>query len=587
MRIFIVICLLILPHGAFANYDINKANEAYEIYTQAQKALDEGRLVDAERLAKAAIAKHPKEGGIKIGATKTFVFDRHTRQTREVVIGQHRDYLPSEIVQSVVNARAANANLVRISAKQAHPPKLNLSLRINDQSGEGIVHAYEQLELTLTVKNEGESSAEALKGYLFIQNMNMRFPFTLDVLSAGREHVVTQTLTVPHDVSNRTTTIQVEVLERDGFDVKQTFSAKTRAFRIPRYTLTSLDTTGNHIVPGRQARTVFKITNTGKDPLFDVHLVPGVNDTRALKVAQAKTDSIDMLLPGQSNVVILDYHVTQALGPNQKLPLLMQLNTYGYEGKLSATNLYTTAIEYANDAQWAQLKRDQHNSEHILMPLAKTLLLCVETAKTQQQDNCEQLQSNVGKAWREYGHQFAIKTLSYTKILNYLTQIRSTLDEHDVKQLIVYVASAESNVNGQTLMLTKALSLSEFSRRLSKLFDGPMQLWLETSFSGRSNPLSVAIMPNINKLPANMQLVVAATPYQHNQQDLATTQGVFTDALQTYFRSASTASDSAQLMQGFVTFFETHYAPSLPFFQSPWHRGAPNQDPIIYVKESL
>ena len=182
------------------------------------------------------------------------------------------------------------------------------------------------------------------------------------------------------------------------------------------------------------------------------------------------------------------------------------------------------------------------------------------------------LQGNIFNHWVALGHGFESVDMEVTEPQSYIRALKGMLVNNEYKHLLIYIAG-EGEVLGHDLYLSQSQNHPyQRLQRLNQIFSGKITLWLEMSFAPRPSVLPMtAVVTMKEDIADNFSVLVATQPMQINQRDAGMNQGVFTDALQTFFGQERQLITSSELMQEFVTFFNSTYSQTLTQMQTPWY----------------
>ena len=577
MHRLILLCLCVglsySVQGWARDYDLTDTDEAHALYLKAKDALAEGRLVDAERLAKQAIALVDVHGQIPLKAIPMKRYIREKRQTVTTIAGTYVNYYPRQILADVEKGYKAVADIEKLRMKQAEPPKLNIVITLLDQSGDGELQAYESGTVRISLKNVGKGLAEDTELRVSIGDFVTTTEFNMGDVALGQKVEQDLTFKVPKDIDNGRINIVAKVTEKDGFSAQERIRVRSQSMLPPRLQIVPHLEFSEDIIPGRDARTMFMVTNIGSQPIFNVSIKGVPNDNKTLRIHDISSESIPMLQPGKSTSFALRFAVTEAAEPGMTLPLFVQVNSAGFEGEYINPRLVVSQTQYQHNAQWASLKQAQQQSRTVLVPDTKTFVLCMQTRIAANSDNCMGLQGNIFNHWVALGHGFESVDMEVTELQSYIRALKGMLVNNEYKHLLIYIAG-EGEVLGHDLYLSQSQNhpLSKVAQLLNQIFSGKITLWLEMSFAPRPSVLPMtAVVTMKEDIADNFSVLVATQPMQINQRDAGMNQGVFTDALQTFFGQERQLITSSELMQEFVTFFNSTYSQTLTQMQTPWY----------------
>ncbi|KZZ45990.1 hypothetical protein A3755_02940 [Oleiphilus sp. HI0085] len=312
-----------------------KNDTAFELFTDAERALEEGDLNESKRLAENAINLVPGDGRITINKQAKYRFASFGRGLKPVRYydGDDVDYRPNKLLRKVKEKARERSERLRATLKNDNPPRLVVEPRLVDSDSDGIYYEDETLEIQVLIRNEGEGLAENVK--LIIDGRSsmpsLLFKSFIGEIPPNSERIHSQTILLPREYDDDELDIVVKAEEMDGFgaDIAKS-SYQIHEWEEPRIRITTRRTFES-LKPGRTSKYELIAENIGSTPARNIAIHTELETKGIRLVDEQWPERIALLAPGERLPLTLFLRGDLELDKNTKPEFSIHIKDLGID----------------------------------------------------------------------------------------------------------------------------------------------------------------------------------------------------------------------------------------------------------------
>jgi hypothetical protein len=519
----------------------DKQEQALTLYQQASALLAEGKLIEAEALAKQATDYVIADGTIITNQRNLFLYHRVGRKTQleSESVGDENVYAPNVLLAQIAQHKALILAQSRARMKRLAPPVLALrDISVIDEDRDGILAALEHGTLRFTLTNTGQSRAEDLKFSIDAHDLDLAITgLTLkrNSLDPGQSLTHTVNFSIPQQVRTAQANLVLRVGEKDGLGevLGEPVVLSLRSYFAPILHIDHVASLSQPILPHVPATQVFTLTNRGMQTAFDVALsLDFAYADRVRVIDDLDITSIRQLKPNESRTFSFTVEPTATAKVGQGLGIQLLHLARGRKQQRISTDLFLShssqmasrssnqLLAAVNSFTFARQAKTPSNAVALIMDFSRQNLAQPKNSGFMQQF----LQQDAGL---KASNILLLKPLeaNATEVLHLLDQpLQQRIAAAKPDLLWVYVvatgefnqANQEASVQSLVGEQTSNLSVSALLEAIAQLSLLPTVVVIESNFRYRGQAagvehapwayLSQALVP---KIPANMQVLFA------------------------------------------------------------------------------
>jgi hypothetical protein len=290
--------------------DYKRQAKAYENYKLGVSALDAGNYNRAKTLFKKALSFHgvDEQIAIEMPSGWKWVSGPRGRIKEPVIEPETYDYKPNELFRDAEIAinlkKRKNKALAEALYKSENPPVLTTILTVKDSNNNGLIEAFETVDVELVVNNKGLSLASNVKVLVVTDNGIIKIPTLIlaGSLKPGQRFKKQYRFKAGDKLRTGKQTIKLRTKEADGFDgAPIDFLIASVAYEAPKFAVVSVQSKSLN-----KAKTMFgaqlsiKIKYMGDGSIMFADNNQGRYKIPAIKKGQTKVINTEFLVRGSS-----------------------------------------------------------------------------------------------------------------------------------------------------------------------------------------------------------------------------------------------------------------------------------------------
>lgn len=588
-----ILSILLLCISMQCHADAKSNERALEYYQQAKLALSDGRLNDAERLAKEAISIVTIDRKLPINVRKRYSFVRVGRKLKrqESKTADYKHYAPNWILDEIEKIRKQQFAQSVLVAKRRNPPKLVFEdIRVTDEDNDQTLSALERGRLTFTVLNVGKSTAENVSLKFEVGGTALvDFPKSASIgnLEVGARYYFSQTFSLSKDAPSGEKGIYLSAQEKHGLGEihEHLIVIQTRPRFTPQLRIQQLSAQSEVIYPYQPATLRYEIVNHGMDTVWDIDL--SLNPSLAGKVHilnDIDLQHIPQLRVGERRIFTFTIEPTHSVAVGHSLGIDIVADSRGeasYRQYLALTVTGAKRVSASDKNKLLALRRPvsipavTRSDESVAV-----IISGIATPKPGQLNN-------IKSAKRMFQQQLGIKAdrmllpaLSSMSGWRHFFEVTlsEALDAHAGSELHIYVdTEGYWDAVNDTLWLHMnpsdkhafEIELTDWLAQIARLPAKHINVYLEAPFTQGNGALPLMVNQSLITSPySKVTLYSAATKGELALSDVHSGTGIFTYLLERAFAQTQTLANShAERRKAIGRYLRE----KLPFFSQQLH----------------
>ena len=300
-----LLILMVGPVSATASVD-----QAWDLYSKARSALNEGNYRLAEQIAKQALAIHEQDGHVRLNKEVHYrmIPGGQGMKWEPVITGEVVSYRPNQLMEEIESHRQSLRDRARLAHKEMSPPDLRLLAELIDEDQDGLFQEGEPLTLLVDIVNRGENAAHGLVLYIHAEPAidGVEASRSVQVLEPDAVFTEQVSFTIPKGFAPDTVTFDIRADEMDGYSPPSLSVTKpVLDWTKPELQIVADNRALQKLVPGRANRLEFTVTNVGDYTARHVNPSPNLDSAQFTILDRDWPAAGVTLKPGHSETLSL------------------------------------------------------------------------------------------------------------------------------------------------------------------------------------------------------------------------------------------------------------------------------------------
>lgn len=512
----------------FSMFAVADQATALALYQQAEQQFEQGDLAAAQTLANKAKQLHNNDGIILTNKRHEYIMQKVGRsfQRTTQVYGDKNSYQPNQLLRLIQAEKQAQLALAQKQNKQLNPPNLVFSdIQLVDEDNDHVFSALEHGVMKITVKNIGNSTAEAVTLAVHTGNINIKGltgEQKIGNLISGAQQELKLTFTLPKSLPNNFNNIMLKVNEKDGLgEFQQQVSIDSQVYFSPVFSVTYLPTQSETITKLQQAKVNFAITNKGLATARDVKLALNFSKRNQVNIAQNIDVNTLTLKPGEIRKFSFSLQAQDHVTTGQDLGLMLDINHRGNEPVSTHLPLMAYQSNQKNGLQANRLLAQFNQiNQHKLSGLQTQHQVIALNLSPQRLVNQHSVQYFIKNLLASTDLPQQAVTQAEVHTIAQLNNVLKGADTLNNRQLHLFISGQGQHqiAQGENLLTLSegALPMTTLITQLKRLSFNNINLYLDVDFISDEPNVSgwYLAQPVITPVPAHINIFSAALPKQ-------------------------------------------------------------------------